>query len=267
MHLLNLFCSMIGNYAYHLEIQSYKDGTMALRMLEYDLLLGIASARKVEGEFLVPLPRSCVIYIRHNGNTPDYEQASLVLPDGQTVKYHIPTVKVQEYTLDEIFEKKLYAYLPFYVMRYEKQFPKWEKDDEKQGLLQRECREALTRLARELDDSPEEFMNLLEVTRRVTDHVMRKQAALQERMDEVMGGKIWELPSDRIREEKAAERAKGIEEGKAVGKAVGKAEGSNSKLVENLENLMKNMHLTLQEACKALGITEQEYQTAKKQMQ
>ena len=76
-------------------------------------------------------------------------------------------------------------------------------------------------------------------------------------MDEVMGGKIWELPSDRIREEKAAERAKGIEEGKT--------EGSNSKLVENLENLMKNMHLTLQEACKALGITEQEYTAAKRQ--
>ena len=91
-----------------------------------------------------------------------------------------------------IFEKKLYAYLPFYVMRYEHKFSKWEKDEKQQEFLQGECREALTRLSRELDDSPEEFMNLLEVMRRVADHVMRKQTALLERMDEVMGGKVWD---------------------------------------------------------------------------
>lgn len=51
------------------------------------------------------------------------------------------------------------------------------------------------------------------------------------------------------------------------GERRGRIEGSNSKLVENLEALMRNMHWTIQEACRALGITEQEYQTAKKQTQ
>lgn len=38
---------------------------------------------------------------------------------------------------------------------------------------------------------------------------------MREGVDKVMGGKIWDLPSDRIREEKAAERAAGKAEGKA----------------------------------------------------
>lgn len=188
---------------------------MALRMLEYDLMLGFADARKIEEEFVIPLPRSCVIYLRHDGSTPDFEQASLVLQDGQTVKYRVPTIKVQKYNLDEMFEKKLYAYLPFYFMRYEKEFPKWERDEEKTRALQKECEKALMGLLRALEDRPEEFLNILEVMRKITDHVMRKQARLREGVDKVMGGKIWDLPSDRIREEKAAERAAGKAEGKA----------------------------------------------------
>ena len=208
-------CSLIGNRVYHLEAQSHKDGTMILRILEYDFMIGLASATKEEGEFTIPFPKSCVIYVRHDKNTPDYERANLLLPDDRVVKYLVPTIKLQNYGLDEIFEKKLYAYLPFYLMRYEKEFKAWEKDEDKIDSLQKECEGMLSRLSREFGGKPEEFLNMLSVTQRIVDYITREQECLRERMDEVMGGKIWELPSDRIREEKATERAAGKTEGKA----------------------------------------------------
>ena len=64
-------------------------------------------------------PRSCVIYLRTTKNTPDVEEVELKLPDGQVCVYRVPTVKVERYTKDSIFEKNLLMLLPFYVMRYE----------------------------------------------------------------------------------------------------------------------------------------------------
>ena len=44
----------------------------------------------------------------------------LHMPDKRQFTYQTPIIKVQEYTLDEIFQKKLLALLPYYILRYEK---------------------------------------------------------------------------------------------------------------------------------------------------
>lgn len=37
-------CSVIGDYVYHIECQSTKDGRMMLRMAEYDFMMGLSRA-------------------------------------------------------------------------------------------------------------------------------------------------------------------------------------------------------------------------------
>ena len=110
---------LIGDKVYHIECQSTDDATMAIRMFEYDLAIALESRRRVGRRFFVEFPRSCVIYLRTTKNTPDVEEVELKLPDGQVCVYRVPTVKVERYTKDSIFEKNLLMLLPFYVMRYE----------------------------------------------------------------------------------------------------------------------------------------------------
>ena len=63
--------------------------------------------------------------------------------------YRVPTVKVERYTKDSIFEKNLLMLLPFYVMRYEKSREDIEKDPEK---LQKLLDEYVT-ISRRLEES------------------------------------------------------------------------------------------------------------------
>ena len=193
-------CNKIGDRTYHLEVQSYKDGTMVLRMVEYDFVLGLLDVREIKGEFYICMPKSCVIYLRSDGKTPNYEQANLIFQDGQKVKYRVPAVKIQDYSLDEIFEKKLYAYLPYYLMRYEKKFESWEKSEAKIKALQEECDQVLTRLAEALAEKLTEFQDILHMMQEITNHIMRKQDKLRERVSDIMGGKVLPLPSDKLRE-------------------------------------------------------------------
>ena len=84
-------------------------------------------------------PRSCVIYLRSTKNTPDVEEVELLLPDGQVCVYRVPTVKVERYTKDSIFEKNLLLLLPFYVMRYEESAHIIGEDSEKLRRLLKTC--------------------------------------------------------------------------------------------------------------------------------
>ncbi len=165
-------CSMIGNHVYHMEVQSSEDGEMALRMVEYDFVIGLSMAEKSEEELVIPLPRSCVIYLRHTGRTPEAERICVRFQDGQTVRYLVPVIKMQEYTVDELFEKELYAYLPFYLMRYEKKLRKIEPNERYASELASECGRLLERLELALYDEPGTCQERLRQTGRVTEHLL-----------------------------------------------------------------------------------------------
>ena len=95
-------------------------------------------------------PRSCVIYLRTTKNTPDVEEVELKLPDGQVCVYRVPTVKVERYTKDSIFEKNLLMLLPFYVMRYEESAHTIGENTEKLQELLSEYEDIRVNLEKEL---------------------------------------------------------------------------------------------------------------------
>lgn len=111
----------IGGMLYHLECQSTVDGTMALRMFEYDAAIAIEDAYKGKAPCTVKFPLSAVIYLRPDKNAKDFLSMQVEFPDGQSLIYKVPVINVQKYSLDEIFNKWLWIFLPFYIMRYEKE--------------------------------------------------------------------------------------------------------------------------------------------------
>ena len=110
----------IRNTMYHIECQSVNDNTMAIRMFEYDAMIAIENAvAKEKGIYKVFMPKSCVLYVRANETTPKDHQVIVVFPDGSEHTYQIPCIRCDEYSVEEIFTKKLLFFLPYYMARYQ----------------------------------------------------------------------------------------------------------------------------------------------------
>ena len=215
---------LIGDKVYHIECQSTDDATMAIRMFEYDFAIALESRRRVGRRFFVEFPRSCVIYLRTTKNTPDVEEVELKLPDGQVCVYRVPTVKVERYTKDSIFEKNLLMLLPFYVMRYEESAHTIGENTEKLQELLSEYEDIRVNLEKELSMAgrSELYTDLNRLIVRISDYIFRKEEKIRKGVDEVMGGKVLQLESERLLE---LGEARGKIIGKAEVKAEGKAEG------------------------------------------
>ena len=160
-------CLRIGRKLYHIECQSVDDTTMAIRMIEYDFAIALDSARK---------------YGR---------------------RYRIPTVKLDEYTKDKIFEKNLRMFLPFYIMRYEKKKHDMRKNLELLQILLDEYDEIRINLEKELTETgkAELYTNLTKLIVKIADHIFEKEEDIRKGIGDVMGGKVLELESERLKAE------------------------------------------------------------------
>ncbi len=117
-----------------------------------------------------------------------------------------------------------------------------------------------------------ELISLLQYMKYTTldnDNVMVKDGRilhLDRIVNEVRQSEEWEAVEMNIFE-MGVERGKelGIEQGKALGLEEGKKE-SLRILVRSVESSMKNFHINLQEACRGLEVSVEEYEEAKRQI-
>ena len=205
-------CNRIGNRIYHLECQSGPDGSRILRMIEYDFMIGMVSVKKQEKHFKMKMPHSCVIFLRNATGGLEGHDLEIEMADGSKVFYRIPVVKAQSYDLDEIFQKKLFILLPYYILRYERIWVKasdWNKDENYCQTIKTqivmEYEEIIRRLEKELkDDTTGLFLDMVGLMRRVLEYTLQSQPEIKKGVLKVMGGNVLPLPSDALREERAA---------------------------------------------------------------
>lgn len=196
-------CLLIGKKMYHIECQSTDDTTMAIRMIEYDFAIAVENAEKQGRRYRIEFPRSCVLFLRSSGNTPDYLEADVIFPDGKTHVYSIPAIKMADYTKDHIFEKNLLMLLPFYIMRYEKKKHDMRKNLELLQILLEEYDEIRINLEKELTETgkAELYTNLTKLIVKIADHIFEKEEDIRKGIGDVMGGKVLELESERLKAE------------------------------------------------------------------
>ena len=196
-------CLLIGKKMYHIECQSTDDTTMAIRMIEYDFAIAVENAEKQGRRYRIEFPRSCVLFLRSSGNTPDYLEADVIFPDGKTHVYSIPTIKMADYTKDHIFEKNLLMLLPFYIMRYEKKKYDMRKNPELLQVLLNEYDEIRINLEKELTETgkAELYTNQTKLIVKIADHIFEKEEDIRKGIGDVMGGKVLELESERLKAE------------------------------------------------------------------
>ena len=173
-------CLLIGKKMYHIECQSTDDMTMVIRMIEYDFAIGIEHAEKQGRRYRIEFPKSCVLFLRSSGNTPDYLEADVVFPDGNTYLYSIPAIKMADYTKDSIFEKNLLMLLPFYIMRYEKKGHDFNNNPELFQVLLNEYEEIRISLEKELTETgkSELYTDLTKLIVKIADYIFQKEEQL-----------------------------------------------------------------------------------------
>ena len=151
----------------------------------------------------------------------------MVLPDENIVHYRVPTMKLETYTRDSIFEKNLLMLLPFYIMRYEKDIHEMSENPEMFQSLLNDYEEIRINLERELSgaDKTALYMNLNKLIIKIADYICQNEKKVWKGIGEIMGGKVLELESERLerlqKEAEAEAKAIGEARGRAIGEAIG----------------------------------------------
>ena len=216
---------------YHFECQSTEDGSLTLRLFEYGAQIALTMAEYSKEESTFIFPHAAVLYLRTENTTPSSIWMRIVTPGGE-VAYEIPVVKVQDYDLEEIFDKKLLFLLPYYFLRY--QLKLLEQNADERLRLRQTYQDIFQRLS-----LLEQGGEITEFTRQSLKAMIDKVAMfranryekVKEEVKEIMGGKILDYEAKDIRN-------KGIQMGITIGKEAGKQEGEEIAL-KLIQLLMK----------------------------
>jgi len=213
---------LIGNNQYHLECQSSTDGTIMYRIFEYDSQIAMQDSSVSEDKLVVKFPNTAVLYLRHNKNTPDFMTLEIRVPRA-ACSYRIPVMKVQKYSVDEIFEKRLFFLIPFHIFTYEKDFKEYDTDEQKLRELTRVYEELVEKLEAYTEEQVIDGYTketIIDMSKKVLEHLAKKYSKVREGVGAVMGGKILDYPAKQALNQ---------------GRAEGRAEERRQMLMEILE--------------------------------
>lgn len=137
---------------------------------------------------------------------------------GGSVAYYVLTMKIREYSLEEIFDKNLLFLIPFYIFNYgsKKQLEELENNSEKLDALKKECAIIVERLD-DLTDREELSVYyrqvLLEMSNKVVESLAARYEKVVKGVKDVMGGTVLEYKAKKIFNEGGDARAKEMAQG------------------------------------------------------
>ena len=185
---------------YHIECEEQLNGSILVRIFEYDAQIALED-RTIDGaELTVSFPHSAVMALRYAEKSPDTMKINVVTPGGQT-SYTVPIIKVQQYSLEELFEKKLLFFLPFYIFSHEKELPECNSNEAKLEQLKDVYKGIRTRLD-DLQRTGEIDGFMKKAIYTMINHVMaliaQKYENVRKGVEPIMGGKIIEYEAKDI---------------------------------------------------------------------
>ncbi len=186
---------------YHLECESsLPDGRMTIRLFEYDAQIALDEGEIVHETLTVTFPNTAVLYLRNYKKTPDKMRYVIKTPGG-SVEYDVPIMKVQEYSLEDIFSKGLLLLIPFYIFSHEKNFQVYNSNEQKLAKLKAEYQDILERL----DELEQEGIigafdkrTIIELSRDVVREIAQKYENVQKGIGGMMSGALLETEARKI---------------------------------------------------------------------
>ncbi len=193
---------------YHIECESsLPDGRITIRLFEYDAQIALDEGEVTEETLTVTFPNTAVLYLRVYKKTPNKMKYVIVTPGG-TVKYDIPVMKVQKYSPDDIFEKRLLMLIPFYIFSHENSFPEYNNNGQKLEELKAEYQVIL----KKLDELEQQGVigafdkrTIIELSGDVIKEIAQKYKNVQEGVGDMMNGALIETSARRLKNEAESE--------------------------------------------------------------
>ena len=257
------------NEIYHLECQSSPDGTILVRMFEYDSRIALKNAVRTADTLRVRFPRSGVLYLRSNASTPDRLKVVIQVPGGVSgggkdpaevpvsvsgggkdpaeVSYEIAVLKAGAYTIDDIIQKRLYFLVPFFIFNYD-HLERYEADA---NLLAGMCgrfEELYRRLSEERSSgriSEHAYQMVVILAEKVKQQYTEGYRKVRKEVGRLMGGQVL------TEIEPIKSYLRGMREGRAEGRAEGK--------IHTLVHLVNKHILSVEEAVREAGVSEEEF--------
>ena len=179
----------IRDKRYHAECQSSTDGTITVRLFEYDAHIAAENAQIEKDETTFIFPYSALLYLRCPANTPRTMRVTHKVPNGG-ISYEIPILKVPEYTAEEILKKELYFLIPFHIFAYEKELEKISNSSEKIEDLLRVYKKFAEVLQHRVKDgrlTEYERQVIRDMTVKVVSGLAAKWDNIKEGVEDIMG--------------------------------------------------------------------------------
>lgn len=102
------------------------DGSMIIQMFEYDTQLALENKELISNFLTVRFPDSAIVSLRHTKNTPDSMTITVLTPGSKSLTPS-QVLKIRQYTINELFEKKLFFLIPFHIFVYDKVLMNWKQ--------------------------------------------------------------------------------------------------------------------------------------------
>ena len=128
-------------------------------------------------------------------------QIVMKTPGGE-VGYTVPVMKVKDYSLEEIFDRKLYFLIPFYIFTYENRFDRIERNQDMLDSLQQEYRGITDRLDQLAQDGVINTfykVSIVDMTNRVLQNIAAKYENIRKGMGAIMGGQVLDYEARRLK--------------------------------------------------------------------
>lgn len=180
-------------------------------MFEYDAQIALDHADMDEHCLRVEMPYSGILLLRGKGKF-DQVETELTTPGG-TVRYPVAVRRMSALSLEDIFEKRLYLLLPFFIFNFEGKLNRINGDPGELENFSDIYREILSRL--ELETEKERLSAfskgvIISLIHKVAYKMTMKRENVQKRVGDIMGGRVLDLDIIRVHREGVEE---GIKEG------------------------------------------------------
>ena len=232
---------------YHIECESsLPDGKITVRLFEYDAQIALDEGEVTEETLTVTFPNTAVLYLRTYQRTPDRMKYVIVTPGG-TARYDVPIMKVQTYSLEDIFGKGLLMLIPFYIFSHEKGFPEYNSDEQKLTELKAEYQEILERLdglERQGVIGAFDKRTIIELSGDVIKEIAQKYENVQKGVGDMMSGALIETEARTI-----------LNQGIKQGIKQGKSQGISETKTQTALRLLKRGKLTVEEIAEDTGLS------------
>lgn len=198
---------MIGELVkkvYMFECEAWYDKSIVLRIAEYGSSVAIETAEVTDEEVVLKIPNSAVIFLHPKGKIPKVMKITYRGPNGSEMSYGVPSLQIKDYSIDELFEKKLLILLPFYLFRFANEFDEMEENAERRREVNEALRDINQRLEKLLDEKGIDAfqkMTIQSLLKRVSDRLVARYENLKKEVDDIMSGAIARTRADEILEQ------------------------------------------------------------------